>query len=565
VSVLPEKKVVSTITLLVLMLCSAIFGGLISYLFVMGSFYLEAPGLVITDLNFPVDHPDYFNVTVMNPSHSPYGTDIAEIYYTVEGENNETSVTDTLPEALPIPLEIGTSKTIQCMADWGSFAGKMIFVHVSATNASGAVYYFATQLVKLDVKAYFNSTESIKYFNVSVTNNEGSAINLTLSSIYLSSTYLSSVLIQNMTVNGINVTLPMTIDINETINFQCFYDWTGVVNPTVLVETSEEYIARATQIVPSIAQIQVTHVSFDETNPNEINITLLSLPESDTSVDITDIALTCNNITDHLNGNLTNPPLPYPLEYGSNVTFDCAWNWTDKSYRDTDITVTAYTKQGFVSQLGIPYKTPSEVVAKITATKFDLDDTDHFLVNMTNMPCSLYEVNVTNIMLNQTSTVMNPSIIPIGNPSSFTCNFTWTDFVGKTIPITVNMNYNENETSSISYNVTIPYIKVRAIAFSNFSLGNPYTNITIYDSAFSSTNANLTQMSIITENQTYLVDGTIANPKISPQGYELANGTEITVVCPWDWTPYLGRDVTVVVQTADGSQVSIAVPVVYTP
>ena len=559
---LVNKKAVSTLILAILILCSAVFGAFLSYMWVMANFYLEPEtvDLVITNVDFPVDHADYFYVTVMNPSHSPSGTNITEIYFTVEGYNNVYSVTDTYPEQLPIPLEIGTSKTIKCVRNWGDFPERIIMVHVSAVNASGANRPVFTEFVKLDVQTYFNATESIKYFNVTVTNNALSAIDLTLANVYLDSN-----LIQNMTIDGTPVTLPMIIHINETINFQCFYDWLGVAKPLVRVETLEGYNVEVTEEVPCNALLRVTDVTFNETNPNETSITLLNSPDSDTLVDITDIVLTYDNKTDDLNGSLTNPPLPYTLENGSTVTFNCVWNWADKSYRDIDVTITAYTKQGFVSQFERTYKTPSQVVAKITDARFDLDDTEHFFVNVTNMPCSLYEINVTNIMLNQTSTVMNSSIIAIGDQSSFTCEFNWTGFVGKTVPITVNITYNENETSSILYNIVLPYIKIRAAAFSNFSLGNPYVNVTIYNSAFSSINANITWIFIKTENQTYLIDGTLTNPKISPQGYNLANGTEITVVCPWDWTSYRGKDVTVIVQTADGFQVSITVPVAYSP
>ena len=567
---LTDRKAVSIFILILLILCSAVFGALVSYLFVMGSFYLEpeTTGLVITDLNFPVDHADYFYITVMNPSNSPYGANITEIYSTVEGYNNVFSVTNTYPEQLPIPLEIGTVKTIRCAMNWGNFTERIIMVHVSAIDASGRMRpvsganhpFFTEFFGKLDVETYFNATESIKYFNVSVRNNALSAINLTLTKVYLYSN-----LIQNMTVEGINVTLPMIIHINETINFQCFYDWLGVAKPLVRVETLEGYNVEVTKEVPSNALLRITDVTFNETNPNETSITLLNSPYSDTPVDITDIVLTYDNKTDHINGSLANPPLPYRLENDSSVTFDCVWNWTDKSYRDIDVTITAYTKQGFVSQFERTYTTPSQVVAKIADARFDLDDTEHFLVNVTNMPCSLYDINVTTIMLNQTSTAMNSSIIAIGNQSSLTCEFNWTAFVGKTVPITVNITYNENKTASILYNIVLPYIKIRAVTFSNFALGNPYVNITIYNSAFSSTNANITQIFIKTENQTYVVDGTITNPKISPQGYNLANGTEITVVCPWDWNPYLDRDVTVVIQTADGFQVSITLPVAYSP
>jgi len=553
---LTNKKAVSTFMLLILMSCSAVFGALTSYLWVMANFYFEPENtvdLVITDVDFPVDHADYFYVTVMNPTHSSSNTSITEIYFTVAENTTYHSVTNTYPEELPIPLQRGTSKTIKCSANWGDFAGKTITVHVSAINASGAVCSVTTDFVRLELQTYFNATESIKHFNVTVKNDERSRINLTLTKVY----FYSEV------IGNMSIELPKVIHTNETIQFQCFYDWTGRGTPLVQVETLEGYIYKITKEVPSAVLLQVTDVKFNETNPNEVGITLSNSANSETLVDVTDIVLAYNNETDHIN--VSRPTLPYRLEINDTVTFNCEWNWTDKSYRDINVTVTAYTKQGFVSYPREFDRTPSEVVAKITDVKFDLDDTEHLLVNVTNMQCSLYDINVTKIEVNQESATMNSSIIAKGEQVPFTCEFNWTKFVGQNVNITAAITYNENMTAT-SHFLWMPYIKIREdVRFSNFTLGNPYVNITMYHSAFSTTTANITQILIETENGTYSIDGTITNPKISPQGYALAIGTEITIVCPWDWNPYLGKDVTVTVQTADGRQVSRTVQVAYSP
>jgi len=511
----------------------------------MAHYYLELENsvdLAIVDVNFPVDHADYFFVTVMNPSHSPSGTNITEIYLTVEDDENLYNVKNTYPEELPIPLERGTSKNIKCTIDWGNFSGKTITVHVSALNASGASSSFRTEFVKLEVEAYFNATESINYFNVSVKNNVSSAINLTL----------TEVSIDYEPIEDMSIELPRNISIGETIDFQCFFNWRGYSKPLVKIETLEGYSAEIRKELRSVVVLQVMNVTFNEANPdaNEINITFFNSEESAAPVDITNIVLQYDNVTEYnITETLANPSLPYRLEKNNTTTFKCTWIWKD--YRDKNIVITAYTKQGFVST-PITVKTPPEVVAKITDVKFDLDDTEQFFVNVTNMPCSLYEINVTKIEFNQNSTVTDSSIIVIDGQSSFTCGFNWTGFLGKNVTITVNILYNVSETSSIPYNLTLPYIKIRAVAFSNFEHGNPYVNITIYNSVFSTTNATITRMFIETENGTLPIDGTLTNPKISPQGYELTIGTEITIVCPWDWSPYVGKDVTVIVETADG-------------
>jgi hypothetical protein len=92
------------------------------------------------------------------------------------------------------------------------------------------------------------------------------------------------------------------------------------------------------------------------------------------------------------------------------------------------------------------------------------------------------------------------------------------------------------------------------VTFADFPLGNPYMNVTVGNSVFSKTNATIVQIFIQTQNGTQPIDGTISYPKISPQGYPVVAGTEQTITCPWDWSQYVGTNVTVVVQTADGFQ-----------
>jgi len=543
-----NKKGVSTFILIILLLCSAVLGALLSYMWVMSNFYLEPENtvdLVITEVDFPVDHADYFYVTVMNPSHSPSETNITQIYFREEGKTTISNVTDTYPEKLPIQVERGTSKTIKCVENWGESAGKEITVHVSALNASGAVKTVKTSFVKLELDVYFNALISCKEFTAVIRNPLNSAINLTLTRI----------LVNGETPENMTITLPRNLNVLESITLTGFYNWENLVNPRVRVETAEGYYAERATSANATMLLLVTDVIFNETNPNEAGVTLFNSEGSAISVDITNIALTYANKTDYINGSRANPSLPHRLGRNSNETFNCNWNWTDKSYRDIYVTVTAYTQQGFVSQPKT-VKTPSEVVAKITDVEFDIDDTEHFLVNVTNMPSSLHEINVTKIMFNQNLTDTDSSIVAIGNQTSFICGFNWTGFLRENITITVYVAYDQTEKAMLPYHLILPYYKIKEVSFSTFELGNPYVNITIYNSNFSTINATITKILVKTENGTYLIDGTITNPKISPNGYNLTIGEEISIICPWNWNSYIGKDITIIVQSVDGFQAS---------
>jgi len=543
-----NKKAVSTFILIILMLCCAVFGAFLSYMWVMANFYLEPEDtidLVITEVDFPVDHADYFYVTVMNPSHSPSDTNITQIYLTVDGKTTIYNITDTYPEVLPIPLKRGTSETIKCKLDWGEFAGKALTVHVSATNASGAVKTVETSVVKLVLDVFFNALISCKEFTATVRNHIDSAINLTL----------TKVLVNLQTPENMTITLPKNLNVGGSVTFTGFYNWENLVNPVVRVETAEGYYVEKAANANATISLLITNVAFNETNPNKVSITLFNSADSATLVDVTNIALTYAGKTDYINGSRASPPLPYRLRRNSTETFNCDWNWTDRSYRDVHVTITAYTTQGFVSQSKI-VRTPSEVIAKITDVKFDLEDTEHFVVNVTNMLGSLYEINVTKIMFNQNLTAMNSSIIAIGNQALFTCRFNWTSFLRENITITVYFTYDQTEKTIPPYYLTLPYYEIKEISFSTFEPGNPYVNITVYNNIFSKINATIMKILIKTENRTYQIDGTITNPKISPNGYTLIIGKEISLICPWDWNPYLSRNVTVIVQSVDGFEAS---------
>lgn len=543
---LANAKAISNLGIIILMLGSAIFGGIISYMWVISNFYLEPRNtvdLVITDAKFPVNHADFFNITAMNPSHSPSATNITQIYFTVEGDNGIYNVTKTNP-GLPISLEKGTFKTIKCFPQggWGQFAGKTITVHVIGTNATGAIRSVKTKYVKLETDVDFNAAVSCKRFNVTVENDPYSAINLTLKKIYIN--WQSP---ENITLlpERENITLPMTIPIRKRISLQCFYDWETLVNPMVRIETSEGYIVEKRANASASVLLLISDVRFNETNPDEMSLKISNSAESSTLVDVSRVVLTYDNGTQYsINANLR-------INRNESVTFNCHWPW--KNYRDRNVTITAYTKQGFASP-SKTVKTPPQVVWKIADVNCDLGNTTFFWVDVTNMPCSLYEINVTGIDFNSHSTNMTSLIIFTGDQKVFTCEYNWTSFVGKNANITVHVLYKRNESSSISYSLTLPYFKIVDVSFSSFLLGNPYVNITVCNSEFSTINATITEILIETENGTYLIDGTLTNPQISPNGYELTKGMNVTIVCPWNWRTYSNQEVTVRVHTADGCE-----------
>jgi len=550
---LSDKKAVSVIIIIILLLCAVVFGALLSYLWVMSNFYLE-PGkasLAITNVDFSPDHADYFFVTILNPSNSPSSTNITGISYTVSGSSQVYQVINTTPETLPIPLGIATNTTIKCLSNWGNFAGNTITVHVSALNASGAVASVNTNYVNLGLQVNFNPSVSCQQFNATITNNGKSAINLTLTKIYVDGLPVDKA---NATIAGLN--LPK----GKPVSLQCTYDWENFKNPNVVVQTLEGYYANATAQTSAAILLSIPNVAFNETSPaaNEMSITVSNANVSSTAVGIRDIALTYNNGTKsqeyHINGSSASPSFApyYTLGINKTVTFDhCIWPWGN--YRNQTLTVTVNVTQGF-TPVTKTLKTPQQIAYNLTDLNFYLNDTNHFLAKITNMPVSIGNATVTGITVNGTGTSFTSQAIPIGEEVVFNCTFNWGNYRGKNANVTAQLSNGEKISEIIS--LPVVNLELLKINFAKSTQGIPYFNVTMVNSIYSNKTVNVTQIILKVGNSTNTVDGALTLPTLLPKGYVLAVGSNVTIVCPWNWSLYSMQNLTITVQTKEGFSAS---------
>lgn len=544
---LVNKKALSTLILIILLLCSVVFGALLSYLWVMANYYMEPENtvdLVITEVNFPVNHADYFYVTVMNPTHSVSETSIIEVYFTVTGDNTTHKVDSTDPE-LPIPVKRGETKTIKCSANWGNFAGETITVHVFNANASGTSYSVKTDFVKLNAKAYFNATESCKYFNVTITNDPDSKINLTIEKILFN--YLWEIPKENMSI----AELPTPLANGTSINVQCLYDWETCKNPAVRVETQEGYFVDAVSNASATVLLTVTDVEFSETNSTVLRVTLLNSQESSTLVGVTNITLTDDNNTEYV---IKEFDSPYVINVNETATFDCIWNWTE--YRTRNVTITAYTQQGFKS-VQKTVETPDPVVLEIASLEFNLLNTGSFLATVQNMPCSIQDANITKFIFsyNDNFTEINGTAVTPNLPHSlaknytqpFNCTFDWTAYEGLSVNITVYTSEGFNATCTY----TLPKVLLNADFNSNKS--TKYFTITIQNNAYSTIN-----VTGVCLNSTWWIDANLTYPTLP---VSVDDGKSILIICPFEWQPLSGSEVIITVTTENGFNITTTIVV----
>src|SRR3972149_3612596 len=104
---------ISNLFMVLLILASLIVGALLSYMWVMGSFWnmpQNVTTLAVEDVVFPSSDFSYFNVTVVNPSNSASDVNMTSIKVLREG-NNETYDVQYADPVFPFPMTIGTRQT----------------------------------------------------------------------------------------------------------------------------------------------------------------------------------------------------------------------------------------------------------------------------------------------------------------------------------------------------------------------------------------------------------------------------------------------------------------------
>jgi hypothetical protein len=166
---------------------------------------------------------------------------------------------------------------------------------------------------------------------------------------------------------------------------------------------------------------------------------------------------------------------------------------------------------------------------------------------VTNEACSLQSINVTGVYFNKNATTVTPAdqTIASGANELFSVAWNWANFKGRSATITINTNATNSSKS-----VTLPAVGLTVTIDFNSSLGIPYANVTITNNANSTQTVTVTQISFTVNASTYIVDGTL-NPVLL-NGQSLATNSTVTVVCPWNWMKYSGKNVTTTVQTKEG-------------
>ena len=555
-----NKKALSSLSLIILLLIAAIIGGIISYLWVTGYYVSlkekipEQDTIAITKLSFNPQNATAFNATVLNPSYSPNPI-INVIGIAITGGAEATLHYVATTPSLPFSLSRGTNQTFTCISNWAQYVNQTVIVSAFVQNGSGSTSatklpYTALNVTQVD----FNSTRGVSNFTITLRNNPLSVTYLNITEISLSFTPPI-----NFT-SLLQPSLPFTLFPNSSRTFTCNYNWLNESriggSYTLNVKTKQGYVATFPAQIPKLA-LTIQQISFNAADTTHFNITVKNQVSTNTYLNVTRVQILLNNGT-KINATTPLSPSTNGVLGNQTATFKCAWNWTN--YRNKGVIATVYTLQGInATYPQFVYTPPAGVLRIIDVPVFP--DTQHVLVTVQNSPYSIQPASVTKIEVqleNVTVTISDvypslPRLVGIGNTMMFSIPWDWTNYLGKTVTIIISTS----EEYSTFKAVTIPsstsgyqvYLSIASAPVFN-QTSNFYVNVT--NNASSVASANVTRITVLLEN------GTEINATLTTQMVSI-NSTA-TFTCGWDWSTYRNKSLVIRVYTNNGLKAINYVP-----
>lgn len=336
---------ISRLAVLILLIISFILGGMLSYIWTMG-FYATSEynlpnktNVSIEGVQFSVEDPTYFNVTVLNPSYSPSNATIQEIKtQTTDGISHDIPSTSPL---LPRDLKAGQSETFRSDWNWGNYTDQEIKVLVFVVEGSGATFETRAAFMNLTVaNVIFEPSITVTRFNITVeTMNSPVKVD-----------------IDRISVNGLEASvmppqvLPFTINPNESVAFTLNRNWIDLQNKTVAVrvDTLQGYTAVKTVLAPPPVSLIIEGVVFDNTTSTQhFNATVFNEEFSPAAVNITHATVQVRNGIVTIT-NITKIPSGL-LQPNFSMLLMVFWDWAEYQSTSTNVTINVHTEQGFTA------------------------------------------------------------------------------------------------------------------------------------------------------------------------------------------------------------------------
>jgi len=559
-----NKKAISTLTLIILIVASAIVGGIISYMLTI-AYYVEIGynvpenevTLVITEIFLDPKDVSSFSIEVLNPSYSISDATITGIAVSIEGEDILYNIIEASPDLKEgIPISVGENVKISCKkiqfkgksVTLGRFIteypGKVATVHVFSKEGSAANKKFIFPSAELEITPEFNVSESVKNFTLTI-RNEGQE-NLTLNYIRVGNIELTE---EN---TGIDISQGISIPAGKTLTLNCKEEW-SFTRGNILVSTLEGY-EFVEEFTAPLLQMFIQDVSFNENNTSSFKVTLgVTAFQIHTGyINVTSTSLRLYNGT-QLTFNQS-----LGVKYNSTATFEVPWDWT--RYRGREINLTIETVQGLAATKE-KIKTPDPVILKVLNKEktFSLLDKEHFNVTIQNHQSSIEAVNITKIIIKETGEVINGTKsepqLPWGplnstDVKSFYCNATsladyWRDHAGENITLVIHYVVTNGTEYTFSVIFTLPIAELNITSVTLVHGATNYLNITVENLPCSMINLTISRVTVTFENQT------VTQMQITPGQIMILIGEKAFVLFPVKLEDSIG-EVTVKVVTEEG-------------
>ncbi|HKZ93250.1 MAG TPA: hypothetical protein VJ249_01550 [Candidatus Bathyarchaeia archaeon] len=346
----------SKIILILLLLISFIVGALFSYVYTMGYYapsefrIPEKPVITIQSVEFSEQNTRFFDVTLLNPSYSLSDVNITRIEARTTDDNRVHVITEAIP-GIPFILRKGHSQTFRATWNWANYTGirlpytdRPVEIRIFSQDGRGEIFELKRPLTILIITDLeFNPGISVNHFNVTVQNLESSQTYVNVSAFSLEGNVVPT--------DKVTPNLPYALSPGDSpVKFQCFYNWTALMNQsiTVGVSTLQGYIALRTRTLPEPVILDIPQVILNATTSTEqFNVTVTNAAASSTYVDINRITIAVNqqapiNITQWM------PDPSSRLDKNSTVLIVCNWNWSSYAGQSATVKVTIYTSQGFI-------------------------------------------------------------------------------------------------------------------------------------------------------------------------------------------------------------------------
>ena len=301
--------------------------------------------------------------------------------------------------------------------------------------------------------------------------------------------------------------------------------------------------------VPENTTVSVLDVTFDPSEVQSFNITLLNPTYSPTDAEIKEISVVAQDKSVHT-AFLVDPSLPFELVKGEEETFICEWNWAEYSGQTVKVIVLVEDGSGSAYEVET-----SPVRLSITATIFATSTSQYFNLTVNNHHTSIIDLEFTDIvlMLDNGSFVEIteaypplPYTVPPDTSQDFRCHWDWTYYRDRDVKITVltaqGYSANRNETTPKPVQLTVSEPILDASNMSAF-------NITVTNSEYSVTPANLVYVELLFADETTQIVNVEPTTSLP---FELPIGESVTLRVLWDWSGSRGESVAITIKTIEG-------------